>query len=171
MHLVPSKLGQERVFFRFQLPVMFQQAFHPAGNLLRRSLDQPGHPGQLFFLVIYIAQGSFAGDRFHAAQTGAVPGVLAVAPFVEGRGMLVNGQRSAGVELRGVSPAEESRVSSLGRLVAGGSLGDLEPGAYRIILGRALAEELGAAPGDRLLLVAPLTENPAASETRANPGM
>ncbi len=91
--------------------------------------------------------------RDYAAQTGAVPGVLAVAPFVEGRGMLVNGQRSAGVELRGVSPAEESRVSSLGRLVSGGSLGDLEPGAYRIILGRALAEELGAAPGDRLLLV------------------
>jgi lipoprotein-releasing system permease protein len=67
--------------------------------------------------------------------------------------MLVNGQRSAGVELRGVSPAEESRVSSLGRLVSGGSLGDLEPGAYRIILGRALAQELDASPGDRLLLV------------------
>jgi lipoprotein-releasing system permease protein len=65
----------------------------------------------------------------------------------------VNGQRSAGVELRGVSPAEESRVSSLGRLVSGGSLGDLEPGAYRIILGRALAQELDASPGDRLLLV------------------
>ena len=91
--------------------------------------------------------------RAYAEQTGAVPGVLAVAPFVEGRGMLVNGQRSAGVELRGVSPAEEGRVSSLGRLVSGGSLADLEPGAYRIILGRALAEELDASPGDRLLLV------------------
>ncbi|HSG91515.1 MAG TPA: lipoprotein-releasing ABC transporter permease subunit [Pseudomonadales bacterium] len=89
----------------------------------------------------------------YASKTQAVPGVLAVAPFVEGRGMLVNGQRSAGVELRGVSPADEGRVSSLGRLVAGGSLGDLEPGAYRIILGRALAEELDASQGDRLLLV------------------
>lgn len=67
--------------------------------------------------------------------------------------MLVNGPRSAGVELRGVAPQAEGRVSSLGRLVVGGSLDDLEPGAYRIVLGRALAEELGAAPGDRVLLV------------------
>jgi len=98
-------------------------------------------------------EGRLDGWQAYAEQTAAVPGILAVAPFVEGRGMLVNGQRSAGVELRGVLPAEESRVSSLGRLVAGGSLGDLEPGAYRIILGRALAEELDASPGDRLLLV------------------
>jgi lipoprotein-releasing system permease protein len=80
-------------------------------------------------------------------------GVLAVAPFVEGRAMLVNGPHSAGVELRGVAPEQEARVSSLARLVSGGSLEDLEPGEYRIVLGRALAEELAAAPGDKVLLV------------------
>jgi lipoprotein-releasing system permease protein len=76
-----------------------------------------------------------------------------VAPFVEGKGMLVHGPRSAGVEVRGVDPAVESKVSSLSRLVKEGSLQALEPGGYRIVLGRALAAELGAVPGDRVLLV------------------
>jgi lipoprotein-releasing system permease protein len=98
-------------------------------------------------------EGRLDGWREDALQTAQAPGVRAVAPFVEGRAMLVHGARSAGAELRGVSPADEQRVSSLGRLVSGGSLGDLEPGSYRIVLGRALAADLQAVPGDRLLLV------------------
>ena len=98
-------------------------------------------------------EGRLDDWRGYAQETGAAPGVVAVAPFVEGRGMLVKGQRSAGVELRGVSPGEEEKVSSLGSLVSDGSLGALEPGSFGIVLGRALAEELEAVAGDRLLLV------------------
>ena len=88
-------------------------------------------------------------------QTAQERGVRAVAPYVDGKGMLVNGAQSAGVELRGVDPAQESRVSSLARLVRGGSLDALVPGRYRIVLGRALATQLHARVGDRLLLVVP----------------
>ena len=88
-----------------------------------------------------------------ARRTGRAEGVRAVAPFVAGRAMLVHGAHSAGAELRGVQPQDERRVSSLAGLVSGGSLDDLQAGGYRIVLGRALAEELRAAPGDRLLLV------------------
>jgi lipoprotein-releasing system permease protein len=98
-------------------------------------------------------EGKLEGWRELAGRSAALAGVRASAPYVEGRGMLVNGPRSAGVELRGVEPAAEREVSSLARLVRGGSLEDLEPGTYRIVLGRALAEELAAAPGDSLLLV------------------
>jgi len=91
--------------------------------------------------------------RDYEARTAGAAGVRDVAPFVEGKGMLVHEQRSAGVEVRGVDPALESRVSALSRLVSEGSLQDLEPGGYRIVLGRALAEELDVAPGDRVLLV------------------
>jgi len=116
-------------------------------ELRERILDVTGHA------TLEGLEGRLVDWQGHAASTAGSAGVTAVAPFVEGRAMLVNGPRSAGVELRGVAPQAEGRVSSLGRLVVGGSLDDLEPGAYRIVLGRALAEELGAAPGGRVLLV------------------
>jgi len=98
-------------------------------------------------------EGRLDGWRDFGERTATVTGVTAVAPFVEGKAMLVHGPRSAGVEVRGVDPAVEPAVSALARLVREGSLQDLEPGGYRILLGRALAEELAAAPGDRVLLV------------------
>jgi len=116
-------------------------------ELRERILDVTGHA------TLEGLEGRLDDWRQFIADTTHAPGVVAVAPFVEGRGMLVHGPRSAGVELRGVEPAGERSVSSLGKLVTGGSLEDLEAGAFRIVLGRALAEELGAVPGDRLLLV------------------
>jgi lipoprotein-releasing system permease protein len=116
-------------------------------ELRERILDVTGHA------TIEGLEGRLPDWRSDAEHTAGADGVTAVAPFVEGRAMLVNGPRSAGIELRGVAPEEEARVSSLARLVSGGSLRDLEPGEFRIVLGRALAEELAAAPGDKLLLV------------------
>lgn len=88
-----------------------------------------------------------------ALRTREHGGVTAVAPFVEGRAMLVAGPRSAGVELRGIDPAAERSVSALARLTREGDLDDLQPGAYRIVLGRALAGELGVVTGDHVLVV------------------
>ncbi len=85
-------------------------------------------------------------------RTRGAAGVVAVAPYVEGRGMLVAGARSAGIELRGIDPAAEGGVSGLVRLGQAG-VARLAPGGFGIVLGRALAEQLGVAPGDRVLLV------------------
>jgi len=98
-------------------------------------------------------EGRLEDWQERAALTQSAPGVVALAPYVEGRGMLVLGSRSVGVQLRGVEPAAERQVSALGSLVRGGSLESLAPGSFGIVLGRALAGELGAAPGDRVLLV------------------
>jgi len=100
-------------------------------------------------------EGRLPDWREHEALTRTSPGVVAVAPYVEGRGMLVHGPRSAAVQLRGVEPSAERQVSALGDSLKGGSLDELEAGAYGIVLGRALAGELEAAPGDRVLLVVP----------------
>lgn len=86
-------------------------------------------------------------------RTAGEPGVVAVAPFIEGRGMLVAGDRSAAAELRAITPADERAVSALHRHVSGGGMEALRPGAYRVLLGRALAEELGVAVGDTILVV------------------
>jgi lipoprotein-releasing system permease protein len=85
--------------------------------------------------------------------TDSRPGVVAVAPFIEGRGMLVAGERSAAVELRAILPDEERAVSALHRHVGGEGFGELRPGAWRILLGIGLAEKLGVAPGDSVQVV------------------
>jgi lipoprotein-releasing system permease protein len=88
-----------------------------------------------------------------AGKTGRTAGVVAVAPFVEGRGMVVAGERSAAVDLRAVQPDAERRVSALERHLTGRGFDELVPGQWRILLGRGLAEKLGVATGDAVLVV------------------
>jgi lipoprotein-releasing system permease protein len=91
------------------------------------------------------------------AQTRAAQqrGVKAVVPFVEARGLLANGQNVAGAMIRGILPEEEVRAVGLGNALTSGKLADLEPGKFRIILGSALATELGVKAGDSVVLMAP----------------
>ena len=85
--------------------------------------------------------------------TSGRPGVVAVAPYIEGHGMLVAGEHSAAVLLRAVQPADERAVSTLDQHLSSGGLQALEPGAYRILLGHTLAAELGVTIGDAVLVV------------------
>ncbi len=80
------------------------------------------------------------------------PRVLAVAPFVEGEGMLVSGDRVSGVAIRGILPDDELSVSGIGDKMTAGRLTSLEPAGYGIVLGAALARELGVVPGDKVVL-------------------
>ncbi|MGC4027667.1 MAG: lipoprotein-releasing ABC transporter permease subunit [Steroidobacteraceae bacterium] len=85
----------------------------------------------------------------------AMPGVVAAVPYVEAYGMLASGQKLAGTQLRGVLPEEEARAVGIGRSLISGSLDDLRPGAWRILLGEALARELGVAVGGEVVVIAP----------------
>jgi lipoprotein-releasing system permease protein len=83
----------------------------------------------------------------------AQSGVVATAPFIGGQGMLVSEEASAGVELRGVLPKRESAVSGAVELLAEGSLSKLKSRGYGIVLGKVLAERLGASVGDKIILM------------------
>ena len=83
----------------------------------------------------------------------ASPDVIGVAPYVEGQGLLMAERRLAGVQVRGIDPALEPDVSVLAALLRHGSLGDLESGAYRTLIGTALAAELGVGVGDSVVLM------------------
>lgn len=83
----------------------------------------------------------------------ANPDTKAVARFVSGQGMLVGESEIRGVEIRGVDPAREAEVSELPALMESGSLDALEPGSYHIVIGRRLADDLGADIGSRLILM------------------
>jgi lipoprotein-releasing system permease protein len=81
--------------------------------------------------------------------------VLAAAPYVMAQGMLSYGQAVQGSIIRGVLPAEESKVSSLAQHMKSGQLENLKAGEYNIILGSDLAMLLGASVGEKVVLMAP----------------
>ena len=73
--------------------------------------------------------------------------VLGAAPYVQTE-TLLQGSRRQGALIRGVLPGMEPAVSNLGEKMKQGSLNDLQPGKYRIILGKELAQMLGVGVGD-----------------------
>lgn len=75
------------------------------------------------------------------------PRVLGAAPYVQTEALL-QGLRRQGALIRGVLPEQEPKVSDLGTKMKQGSLSDLQPGGYRIILGKELAQTLGVEVGD-----------------------
>src|SRR3569832_1081680 len=90
-----------------------------------------------------------------AQRLERVPDVVGVAPYVDGEGMLSSGQSVSGALIRGVSPRHERTVSNVGEKMVAGSLDDLVPGQYGIVLGKELALRLGEWRGDKITLIAP----------------
>jgi lipoprotein-releasing system permease protein len=88
-------------------------------------------------------------------EAGQFPHVIGKAPYVEGQGMLISGQKVSGVLLRGIQPELEGEVSTVISAINKGSIDDLTPGGYGIILGRELALVLGVGVGEKVTLVTP----------------
>ena len=86
---------------------------------------------------------------------GKNPAIAALAPYVEGEGMLKAGSDLTGTLLRGVLPEEEAKVSEIAQHMKAGALTDLKAGEYNIILGRELATSLGVDVGDKVDLMIP----------------
>jgi lipoprotein-releasing system permease protein len=80
--------------------------------------------------------------------------VTGVAPYVSGQGMLTGERSSRPVIVRGVEPEMEKTVSTIERHMISGSIENLVPGQYGIIIGRELAWRLGVVPGSHVTLVA-----------------
>jgi lipoprotein-releasing system permease protein len=93
--------------------------------------------------------------RSIAALAAQHPRVLAAAPFVQAQAMLSAGQAVRGALVRGILPEEEEKVADIGQHMRSGSLSDLRPGEFGVILGADLARGLGVLPGDKVALVAP----------------
>lgn len=81
--------------------------------------------------------------------------VAGVSPFVSAEGMISNGPRVSGAMLRGVLPQSEGEVSDLPEKMRVGSIEDLVPGGFGIVLGRELARALGVGPGDSVIVITP----------------
>lgn len=95
-------------------------------------------------------------DWRHAQQRAAtMPGVIGSAPYIEDRAMLAAGAHLAGTQLRGIDPVQEKAIVGIGRSLVAGSLDALQAGGYRIVLGEALASELGVTVGGTVVVLVP----------------
>ena len=84
-------------------------------------------------------------------QAVANPRVVAAAPYVDGQGLLVAGERLSGAGLRGIDPLLEQAVSGVADVVIDGSMESLQSGKFNIVLGKELADELQVGVGDKIV--------------------
>ena len=83
------------------------------------------------------------------------PEVVSGAPYVNGQGMLANGEQVRGTMVRGVLPDYENQVADFATHMKVGKLADLKAGEFGIILGGELARLLNVMPGDKVTLLTP----------------
>jgi len=116
---------------------------------------------------IFVPAGQAAPDWQALATTvRGVPGVVGVAPYLEVEALAVRKPEMLPVRLRGIERTHESEVARIASSMVEGSLSDLEPGSDRVIIGRALAQSLGARTGDVITVLVPTTDASGAPEPR-----
>jgi len=88
-------------------------------------------------------------------QVARHPEVQGGAPFIRGEAMFNNASLVSGALIQGILPEEERQVSDIGDKMIRGSLDDLRPGEFGVILGKALASALGVTVGDKVTVITP----------------
>lgn len=81
--------------------------------------------------------------------------VVGGAPYIRGEAMLNHASLVSGALIQGILPAEEQKVSDISSKMVQGTLDDLQPGGFGIILGQALANVLGVTVGDKVTVITP----------------
>lgn len=90
-----------------------------------------------------------------AENIGREPKIVASAPYIGGYAMLGSRQGVQSTELQGILPAAESHVSVIDDYMFQGSVNDLKPGEFGIVLGRLLAQFLRVEVGSKLIMTLP----------------
>ncbi len=87
------------------------------------------------------------------------PHVVAAAPYVRFTGLAEKGSKLKALEVRGVEPSFEQAVSSMSDFIDPEAWQHFYAGQQQVILGRGVANELGAEVGDYVTLMIPQTGN------------
>ncbi len=99
--------------------------------------------------------GKLSDWRKIAAEAQKHPDVVAAAPYITAQGLISNRGTVQGTLVRGVLPGAEAKVADVGEHMRSGSMDDLRPGRFGIVLGIDLAMSVGARVGDKIVLIAP----------------
>lgn len=90
-----------------------------------------------------------------AEQASRHKDVRATAPFVQSQAMFAVDNGVKGALVRGILPDQEDRVADFRKTIQSGSLDDLRPGEFGVVLGSELARSLKVFTGDKVTLIAP----------------
>ena len=83
------------------------------------------------------------------------PEVTAAVPFTEMEGMLSYKGAMQPIQISGIDPAQEGKVSIVAQHIVQGSLQDLKPGEFGVVIGEITARRFRLNVGDKLTLIVP----------------
>ena len=84
----------------------------------------------------------------------ALPEVASVTPLEETEALVQSASGMSGILVQGINPSLEQDSIIASHMIAG-SLSDLQPGKYQLVIGQALARKLNANIGDNIRLILP----------------
>lgn len=90
-----------------------------------------------------------------STQVNQHPQVVASAPYIASSAMVNYAGGVEAIELQGILPEAEAQVSIIEQKMIVGSMIQLQPGEYGIVMGRLLASRLMLAPGDKIRITSP----------------
>ncbi len=118
------------------------------GDMQERILGMVAHAS------IESVDGGIADWRETIKQVDASPHVVGAAPYLDAQALL-RGRRTSAAVVHGLVPDQEPKVSNIGDKLIKGSLADLKPGSFNVILGNELAMQLGVRVGDKVSVMVP----------------
>ncbi|AVT58355.1 lipoprotein-releasing ABC transporter permease subunit LolE [Pectobacterium versatile] len=84
-----------------------------------------------------------------------VPGVAAAAPYINFTGLLENGAKLQAVQVKGVDPQQEKRLSALPNYMLNDAWQRFRAGEQQVIIGQGVAKALNVAEGDWVTVMIP----------------
>jgi lipoprotein-releasing system permease protein len=84
-----------------------------------------------------------------------MPGITGVAPVVTGPAIATYGTKNQNLDILGVDPDEQVRVTTIGTKLVSGSFARLKTSADGIVIGRGVADVLGLRVDDSVALASP----------------
>ena len=96
-------------------------------------------------------------DNWQAVADAALknPEVVAAAPLTEMEGMLSYKGSMQPIQISGIDPAQEGKVSIVADHIVQGRLDDLKPGEFGVVVGEMTARRFRLNVGDKLTLIVP----------------
>jgi lipoprotein-releasing system permease protein len=117
-------------------------------ELLARILGLQGH------IIVQGETRTLSDFDSIAARVRGVPGVVRVAPIVDGQALASGGGSSPGVVVRGIRARDLASLTLVSQSLSSGAL-ERYRGGDSVIIGARLANKLGIIPGGTITLIAP----------------
>ncbi|KIU35513.1 lipoprotein-releasing ABC transporter permease subunit LolE [Atlantibacter hermannii] len=88
-----------------------------------------------------------------------VPGIEAAAPYINFTGLIESGVNLRAIQVKGVDPQQEMRLSALPRFVQNNAWQNFKAGQQQIIIGKGVADALKVKQGDWISIMIPNSDS------------